>query len=198
MFVSFLFLESWSFLWLEGLFSMFINSLLLSLTLLFSMVKQNLCSEHFTSWHFLQPPAVCLCTLWWDPRNSSLTFPTILQLYDSNENFLKVKISSENVGVKEHVNRKNMLVKFDHLPKHSSIFGVKFESKSYWKPPPNKKTSHDIWGFIPSSSSSFKYRFRTFASVHSCSTTGHIRLKQWENHNCIQRYSGFPKFHASF
>lgn len=31
-----------------------------------------------------------------------------------------------------------------------------------------KKASHDIWGFIPSSSSSFKYRFRTFASVHSC------------------------------
>ena len=31
---------------------MFINSLLLSLNLLFSIVKQNLCSEHFTSWIF--------------------------------------------------------------------------------------------------------------------------------------------------
>ena len=37
-----------------------------------------------------------------------------------------------------------------------------------------KWASHDIWGFMPSSSSSFKYRFRTFASVHSCSTTGHF------------------------
>ena len=61
-------------------------------------------------------------------------------------------------------------------PNIHQFSGWKFpkKQKTFNTPTEQKWASHDIWGFIPSSSSSFKYRFRTFASVHSCSTTGHF------------------------